>query len=60
MSTEIVMCDVCGKRPATQKGLEVVAEEMGHKQYGEIDICDHCAHEPEPVHDTWDEHRGLV
>lgn len=52
-------CGKCEKRPATHEGREVIAEEMGHKQYGTINLCDHCdPPESEPLHDTREEQRG--
>lgn len=55
----LVLCEKCEKRPATHEGQEVIAEEMGHKQYGTINLCDHCdPPESEPLHDTREEQRG--
>ena len=37
-----ILCDKCEKRPATHEGREVVYQEMGFKQYGAIQLCEHC------------------
>jgi hypothetical protein len=37
-----ILCDKCEERPATHEGQELINSEMGFKQYGTIQLCDHC------------------
>lgn len=39
---KIKWCDICSERIATHEGSELINSEMGFKQYGAIQLCDHC------------------